>query len=58
LDKENKLFDQVIKRNPKLFEGKEDLVILYDWIRPMEKIFDLLKVPDWKCINIGGLLPH
>jgi len=31
--KENKLFDRVAKRNPKVYEEKEDSVILEEWIR-------------------------
>ena len=53
LEKETKLFDQVVKRNLKVYEGKGDPVILEEWIRQMEKIFDVVEVPDSKCINIG-----
>jgi len=33
LEKETKLFDQVVKRNLKVYEGKGDPVILEEWIR-------------------------
>jgi len=50
---ETKFFDQVAKRNPKVYEGKEDPMILEEWIGQMEKIFDVVEVPDNKRINIG-----
>ena len=49
---EVKFFDRVAKRNPKVYEGKEDPMILEEWIRQMEKIFDVVEVPDNKRINI------
>ena len=54
LGSETKFFDRVAKRNPKVYEGKEDPMILEEWIRQMEKIFDVVEVPDNKCINIGA----
>ena len=50
---EAKFFDQVAKRNPNVYEGKEDPMILEEWIRQMKKIFDVVEVPDNKRINIG-----
>ena len=35
-----KFFDRVDKRNSKVYKGKEDPMILEEWIRQMEKIFD------------------
>jgi len=32
----------------------EDPVLLEDWIRQMEKIFDVVEVPDNGCIDIGA----
>jgi len=49
-----KFFDRVAKRNPKVYEGKEDPMILEEWIRQMEKIFDVVEVLDDKRINIGA----
>ena len=54
LGSETKFFDRVAKRNPKVYEGKEDLMILKEWIRQLEKIFDIVEVPDNKRINIGA----
>ena len=50
-----KFFNLVAKCNQKVHEGKEDLVILKDWIRKMEKIFDVVEVPDNKR-KLCGLL--
>jgi len=52
--KENKFFDQVVKQNPKTYDGKEDVVLLEEWIRQMEKIFDVAEVPNNKCVTIGA----
>jgi len=51
-ESETKFFDRVAKRNPKVYEGKEDPMILEEWIRQMEKIFDVVEVPDNKRIKI------
>jgi len=32
-EKENKLLDWVSKQNPKTYDGKEDSVLLEEWIR-------------------------
>jgi len=37
-----------------MYEGNEDLMILQEWIRQVEKIFDVVEVPDNKHINIGA----
>jgi len=40
---ETKFFDWVAKRNLKVYEGKEDPMILEEWIRQMKKIFDVVE---------------
>ena len=50
----NKFFDRVAKRNPKTYDGKEDPMLLEEWVRQMEKIFDVVEVPDDRRINIGA----
>jgi len=51
--KEDKLADRVALYNPKVYNGTYDLVELEEWIRGMEKIFTMLKVPEEKKVNIG-----
>jgi len=51
--KEDKLADRVAWRNPKVYSGSYDPVILKEWIREMEKIFTVVEVPKEKRINIG-----
>jgi len=49
---ETKFSDRVTKRNPKVYEGKEDPMILGEWIRQIQKIFDVVEVTNNKRINI------
>ena len=51
-EQENKFFDRVAKRNPKTYDGKEDPMLLKECVRQMENIFDVMKVPDNRRINI------
>jgi len=53
-EQENKFFDRVAKRNPKTYDGKEDPVLLEEWVRHMEKIFNVMEVPDNRHVNIGA----
>ena len=53
-EQENKFFDKVVKRNPRTYGGREDPVLLEEWIRQMEKIFDVVEVPENRRINIGA----
>ena len=39
--KENKFFDWVTKQNPKTYDSKEGPVLLEEWIRQMENIYDV-----------------
>ena len=39
-----------------MYKGKEDPMILEEWIRQMEKIFDVVEVLDHKHINIGPFI--
>jgi len=50
--KEDKLANRVARRNPKVYYGSYDLVILEEWIRGMEKIFTVIEVPEEKRVNI------
>jgi len=52
--KGNKHFERVAKQNPKTYDGKEDPIILEEWVRQMEKIFDVVEVPDDKRVSIGA----
>ena len=54
--KEDKLADRVARRNPKVYNGSYDPVILEEWIRGMEKIFTVVEVPEEKRVNIGTCL--
>ena len=51
--KENKLADRVAQRNPKVYDGSCDPVVLEERIRGMEKIFTVVEVPKEKKANIG-----
>jgi len=51
--KDDKLVDRVAQCNPKVYDRKYALVELNEWIRGMEKIFTVVKVPDEKKVNIG-----
>jgi len=53
-EKGNKYFERVAKQNPKTYDGKEDPIILEEWVRQMEKIFDVVEVPDDKRVSIGA----
>ena len=44
--KEDKLVDRVARHNPKTYGGCCDLVELEEWIKGMEKIFIVIKVPE------------
>ena len=50
--KSDKLADRVAQCNPKVYDGNLDPVELEDWIREMEKIFAIVKVPKEKKVNI------
>ena len=51
LERKNKPFDCVVKSNRKSYEGKKDPIVLEEWIRQMKKIFDVVEVPDIKCVT-------
>ena len=51
--KEDKLADRVARRNPNVYNGSYDPVVLEEWIRGMEKIFIVVEVPEEKKMNIG-----
>ena len=51
--KEDKLADRVARRNPKVYDGSYDPVVLEEWTREMEKIFTVVEVPEGKKVNIG-----
>ena len=53
LSKPNDIANSVAKRNPKMYNGKYDLVELEEWIRGMEKVFVVVEVPENKKVNIG-----
>jgi len=42
-EKENEFFDWVTKWNPKTYDGKEDVVLLKEWITQMKNIFDVVE---------------
>lgn len=48
-----KLVDRVARCNPKVYDRKYDLVELHEWIKGMENIFTIAKVPDEKKVSIG-----
>jgi len=49
--KEDKLADRVARRNPKVYDGSDDLVVLEKWIRWIEKIFTVAEVQeDWDIL--------
>jgi len=50
--KEDKLARKVTRCNPKTYSGSYDPMGLEEWIRGMEKIFVVIKVPDEKRVNI------
>ena len=37
----------------KVYDGKYDPVELKEWVRGIEKIFNVVEVPDEKKVNIG-----
>jgi len=51
--KEDKLADRVVRRNPKVYDGNYDSVVLKEWVRGVEKMFTIVKVPEEKKVNIG-----
>ena len=51
--KEDKLAERIARRNPKVYDGTYDLVVLEEWIRGMRKIFAVIEVPEEKKVNIG-----
>jgi len=51
--KEDKLADRVVRRNPTVYDGNYDLVLLKEWVRGMKKIFTVLKVAEKKKVIIG-----
>ena len=46
--KDNKLVDRVARRNPKMYDGNYDPIVLEEWIREMEKIFTVVEVVEEK----------
>ena len=50
---DDKLADMVAWRNPKVYDGNYDPVVLDEWVRGMEKIFTEVEVPEEKKVNIG-----
>ena len=45
--------DRVARHNPKVYDGSYDPVVLEEWIREMDKIFTMVKVPEEKKVNAG-----
>jgi len=52
--KDDKLADRIEQCNPKVYDGNYDPVVLEEWVRRMEKIFTVVKVPEEKKVNIGA----
>jgi len=50
---DDKLAYRIAQRNPKVYDGKYDLVELEECVRGMEKIFIVVEVPEEKKVNIG-----
>ena len=53
LPKEDKLIGRVARRNPKTYGGRYNPMELDEWIKTIEKIFVITKVPEEKRVNIG-----
>ena len=51
--KPHELADKVVRCNPKVYDGKYNLVELEEWIRGTEKIFMIVEVSEEKKVNIG-----
>ena len=51
--KDDKKADRVAQHNPKVYDGKYDLMELEEWIKGMEKIFIVVEVLDEKKVNSG-----
>jgi len=52
--KPNKLANMIAQCNPIVYDGTSDPAKLKQWIRGMEKVFVITKVPEEK-VNIGTL---
>ena len=50
--KPNKLANKVTRLYPKVWDGKYDSIKLLEWVRRIEKIFEVVEVPEEKKINI------
>ena len=50
--KEYKFSDCIANRNSRTYNSKKDPVIVEEWITQMEKIFDVIEVPNHKRITI------
>ena len=51
--KEDKLADRIAWRNPRVYDGTYDPIVLEEWVRGMEKIFTMVGVPEEKKVNVG-----
>ena len=51
--KVDKLADMVARRNPNTYGRSYDPVESKEWIRGMEKIISIIKVPEEKKVNVG-----
>jgi len=46
------LADRVVRRNPKVYDGSYDPVVLEECIIEIEKIFTVVEVPEGKKVNL------
>ena len=51
--KEDKLAYRVAWCDPKVYDRNYDPVVVEEWVKGMEKIFTVVKVPEEKKVNIG-----
>ena len=52
--KEDKIIDRIARCNRKTYGGSYELVELKKWIKEIEKIFTIIKVPKKKKVNSIG----
>ena len=50
--KEDKLANRLARRNPKVYDGSYDPVVLEEWIRGVVNIITVVEVPKGKKVNI------